>query len=124
MAGPPVTDPTTVPPIASWQDGIRRTPLVWRVAVVIGVLGWFLVLGTSTTTTRNGVTDCDGTDVGPLFVAAVVIALGVVGWRRNGTGHPGSRLPARWAWCGLVLLAVIAAVHLLRVVIDPAGGMC
>ena len=113
-----------IAPITSWQDGFRRTPIVWKVAVAIGVLGWFLTLGGSTTTTVNGVQDCDGLDLGPLLVAAVVGALAIVGFRRARQGHPAGQLPARWAWIGLGVLAALALVHVLRVVIEPAGGMC
>jgi hypothetical protein len=113
-----------VPEVDSWADGLRRTPMVWKIAVVVGVLGWFLVLGSSTTTTSNGVTTCSGTDLGPIVVAAIVAVLGVVGWQRNRNGHPASRLPSHWALGGVALLGVIVVVHLLRVVVDPSGGMC
>jgi hypothetical protein len=88
------------------------------------VLGWFLVLGTSTTTTSDGVSDCEGTDLGPLVVAGVVAILGVVGWRRATTGHVDSRLPAREAWIGVAVLGAIVAVHIARALLDPAGGVC
>jgi hypothetical protein len=111
-------------PITSWRDGFRRTPVGWRVAVLVGVLGWFLTLGGSTTRTVNGVSDCDGFDLGPLLVAAVVAALALVGWRRARQGHPATRLPDRWARIGLSVLGALVLVHVLRTVIEPAGGMC
>jgi hypothetical protein len=113
-----------VPPITSWRDGLHRTPVVWRVAVLVGVLGWFFTLGGSTTRTVNGVSDCDGFDLGPLVVAGVVGALALVGWRRARQGHPARRLPARWAWIGVGVLGVLVLVHVMRTVIEPAGGMC
>jgi hypothetical protein len=113
-----------VPPITDWRDGFRRTPLVWRVAALIGVLGWFLTLGGSTTRVANGVSDCDGFDLGPLVVAAAVAVLALVGWRRTRQGHPAMRLPRRWAWIGIGVLGALALVHVLRTVVDPAGGMC
>jgi hypothetical protein len=113
-----------VPAVTSGRDALRRTPTTWKVAVVIGVLGWFLVLGSSTTRTINGVSDCDGTDLGPLLVAAIVAVLGVVGWRRSQQGHVATRLPRRSALIGLGVLGALVLVHLLRLVVDPAGGMC
>lgn len=112
------------PPVTSWRDALRRTPLAWRIAVGIGVLGWFLTLGWSTTTNVNGATDCDGTDLGPLIVAAVVAVLAIVGWRQTRRGHPATRLPSRLAAGGLAVLAALAVVHVLRAVVDPSGGMC
>lgn len=112
-----------VPAVTSWRDAVRRTPVVWKVAVVIGVLGWFLVLGTSTTRAVNGVADCDGTDAGPLVVAAIVAVLALVGWRRSQQGHVATRLPERWALIGLGVLGALVLVHLLRTLLDPAGGM-
>ena len=112
------------PPVTSWRDGLRRTPLAWKIAAVVGVLGWFLVLGWSSTTTLNGSTDCDGTDLGPLIVAAVVAVLTVVGWRQTRRGHPGARLPARLAVLGVAVLGGLVVVHVLRTDLDPAGGMC
>ena len=108
-----------VPPITSWGDGFRRTPVVWKVAVVIGVLGWFLTLGGSSTTTVNGVSDCDGLDLGPIVVAVVVGILAVVGFRQSRSGHPARQLPAAWAWGGLAVLGAIVLVHVLRVVHRP-----
>jgi len=113
-----------VPPVTTWRDAVRRTPTVWKVAVVVAVLGWFLVLGSSTTRTVNGVSDCDGTDLGPLVIAALLTVLAVVGWRRSQQGHVATRLPRRWALIGLGVLGALVVVHLLRMVVDPAGGMC
>lgn len=113
-----------VAPITSWQDGFRRTPVVWKIAAAIGVLGWFLTLGGSSTTTLNGVQDCDGLDLGPLVVAAAVAVLAIVGFRRAQQGHPAGQLPARWAWIGLGVLAGLVLVHVVRTLIEPAGGMC
>ena len=108
----------------SWRETLRRIPTVWKVAVAIGVVGWFFSLGGSTTTTINGVSDCDGTDVGPLVVAGVVAVMGVVGFQRVRREHPARRLPNSARWTGVAVLAAIVAVHVLRVVIDPAGGAC
>jgi hypothetical protein len=113
-----------VPAVTSWRDALRRTPAVWKVAAVVGVLGWFFTIGTSTTRTVNGVADCDGTDLGPLVVAAIVAVLAVVGYRRSQQGHVATRLPKRWAWIGLGVLGALVLVHILRTVVDPAGGMC
>jgi hypothetical protein len=118
---------TVVAGVATTMTGretFRRIPTVWKAAVVVGVLGWFFSLGGSTTTTINGVTDCDGTDIGPLVVAGIVAALGVVGFQRSGREHPARRLPNGVRWGGMAVLAAIVAVHVLRVVIDPAGRAC
>ena len=108
----------------TWRETLRRIPTVWKAAVAIGVLGWFFSLGGSTTTTINGVSDCDGTDIGPLVVAGVVGVLGVVGLQRSGREHPARRLSSGVRWGGMAVLAAIVAVHVLRVVIDPAGRAC
>jgi len=112
------------PAIASWGDGFGRTPAAWKAAVVVGVLGWSLVLGSSTTTSINGVEDCTGTNLGPVVVAAVVALLAIVGWRRTTEGHPARRLPRRAAWIGLGVLGALVVVHVLRLVVAPAGGVC
>lgn len=112
------------PPVTSWRDAFRRTPVAWKVAFAVGVLGWFLSVGSSTTTSLDGVEDCTGTDLGPLIVAGVVALLAAAGWRRTTQGHPAMRLPRRFAWIGLGVLAALVVVHLLRVVLDPAGAMC
>ncbi|HEU4840746.1 MAG TPA: hypothetical protein VFT09_04860 [Ilumatobacteraceae bacterium] len=111
-------------PVTSWRDGLRRTPLAWKIAAAVGVVGWFLTLGWSTTTTVDGAADCDGTDLGPLVVAAVVTVLAIVGWRQTRRGHPATRLPRRLAVGGLAVLAALVVVHVLRAVVDPSGGMC
>jgi len=108
----------------TWRETLRRIPTVWKAAVVIGVLGWFFSLGGSTTTTINGVSDCNGTDVGPLVVAGVVAVMGVVGFQRLRREHPARRLPSSVQWAGVAVLAAIVAVHVLRVVLDPAGRAC
>jgi hypothetical protein len=113
-----------VPAITSWRDAVGRTPVVWKAAAVIGVAGWFLSLGGSTTTTVNGVTDCDGFDLGPIVVAVVVAILAVIGFRQCRQGHPARQLPARWAWAGLAVLGALAGMHVLRSLLDPAGAMC
>ena len=106
------------------RELFRRIPTVWKAAVVIGALGWFLSLGGSTTTTINGVADCDGLDLGPLVVAGVVAVMGVIGFQRAGREHPARRLPSAARWGAMAVLAAIVAVHVLRVVIDPAGRAC
>jgi hypothetical protein len=106
------------------RELFRRIPTVWKAAVVIGVLGCFFSLGGSTTTTINGVADCDGTDVGPLVVAGVVAVMGIVGFQRACREHPARRLPRAASWGGMAVLAAIVAVHVLRMAIDPAGRAC
>jgi hypothetical protein len=108
----------------TWRTALGRLPMVWKVAAVIGVVGWFFSLGGSTTTTINGVSDCNGTDIGPLVVAGVVTAMGVVGFRRARREPTARRLPNGAVWAGVAVLAAIVAVHVLRVVIDPAGRAC
>ena len=101
----------------TWRETLRRIPTVSKAAVAIGVLGWFFSLGGSTTTTINGVSYCDGTDIGPLVVAGVVGVLRVVGLQRvrsRAPGRGGCRAPCSGA--GVVVLAAIVAVHVLRVV--------
>jgi uncharacterized membrane protein YidH (DUF202 family) len=112
------------PPVTSWRDGFRRTPLTWKLAFLIGTLGWFFSLGASTTTTLDGVASCDGTDIGPLVVAGAVALLAVAGWRRTRQGHVSTRLPATATWLGVGVLAALVAVHVLRVVLAPAGNVC
>src|SRR5262245_18735578 len=114
------------PPMAplTARELVRRIPTVWKVAVVLGVVGWFFSLGMSTTTTINGVSECDGTDVGPLIVAGLVAVMGVSGFRRARRAHPRLRLPNAALWGGVAVLAAIVAVHVLRVVLDPAGRTC
>ena len=90
---------------------------------MIGVLGWFLTMGGSSTTTVNGVSDCDGLDLGPIIVAVTVGILAVIGFGESRSGHPARQLAA-WAWGGLAVVGAIVLVHVLRVVLDPAGGMC
>jgi hypothetical protein len=108
----------------TWREVIGRSPMAWKVAVAIGVLGWFFSAGGSTTTTINGVADCDGFDIGPLVVAAVVGVLAVVGVGQARREHPDRRLPVAARWTVLGLLAAVVAVHVVRVVLDPAGRAC
>ncbi len=108
----------------TWRETFGRIPMVWKVAAVLGVLGWWFSLGGSTTTTINGVTDCDGLDIGPLVVAGVVAVLGVVGFQRVRRELGPRRLSSRATWAGMAVLAAIVAVHVLRVVLAPAGQTC
>ena len=108
----------------TWREVIGRSPMVWKVAVAIGVLGWFVAVGGSTTTTIDGVSDCDGFDLGPLVVAAVVGVLAVVGLGQARREHPQRRLGVSAQSCVGGLLAALVAVHVLRVVLDPAGRVC
>ena len=57
-------------------------------------------------------------------VACVVTAMGVVGFRRARREPTARRLPNGAVWAGVAVLAAIVAVHVLRVVIDPAGRAC
>jgi uncharacterized membrane protein YidH (DUF202 family) len=116
---------TTLPlaPVTG-RELVRRIPTMWKVAVVLGVLGWFFSLGMSTTTSINGVRDCEGLDLGPLVVAGLVAAMGVAGFQRARRAHPRLRLPNAATCGGVAVLAAIVAVHVLRVVLDPAGRTC
>lgn len=111
-------------PTVTWREVIGRSPLVWKVAVAVGVLGWFFSAGGNTTTTINGVSDCDGFDIGPLLVAAVVGVLAVVGFGQARREHRNRRLPAVAQYAVMGLLAALVAMHVLRVVLDPAGSLC
>ncbi len=106
------------------REVMGRSPMVWKVAAAIGVLGWFFSLGGTTTTAINGVADCDGFDIGPLIVAAVVGALAVVGLGQARREHPNRRLPVAAQWSVVGVLAALVAVHVLRVVLDPSGRLC
>jgi hypothetical protein len=124
MVERPVAAAEQPPPVTSVGDAVRRTPWVWRVAILVGALGWFFTLGASTTTTINGVRTCNGTDAGPLVVAGAVVVLGVVGWRRTRQGPIARRLPPVAVWVGVGVLAALAAAHVLRMLADPSGTMC
>lgn len=109
---------------AGWRDLIRRTPAAWKVAVLVAALGWAFQLTWSTTTTINGVADCDGFDAGPFVVGGLIVALVAVGFTTMRTKHVAQRLngTARWVVAGVLLAA--AAVYLISGLIDPAGAAC
>lgn len=108
----------------NWRDIVRRTPAAWKVAVVVAALGWAFQMSSSTTTTINGVADCDGFDAGPFVVGGLVVALTVVGFTTMRSKHVAQRLNgnARWVIAGVLLAA--AAGYLISGLIDPAGSAC
>jgi hypothetical protein len=107
-----------------WRDLVRRTPAAWKVAAVVAVFGWAFQMSSSSTTTINGVADCDGFDAGPFIVGGLVAALVVVGFATMRSKHVAMRLNgnARWAIGGVLLAA--AALYLISGLIDPAGSAC
>ena len=122
-----MTNPTAVADHVNpsgWRDIVRRAPAAWKVAVVVALVGWAFEMSSSTTTTINGVVDCDGFDAGPFIVAGLLVALTVVGFVTMRSKHVALRLngTARWAVAGVLLAA--AAVYLVSGLIDPAGAAC
>lgn len=111
-------------PATDWRDLIRRSPAAWKVAVLVAALGWAFQMTSSTTTTINGVADCDGFDAGPFIVAGLLAALTAVGFATMRSKHVAQRLNgnARWVIAGVLLAA--AAAYLVSGLIDPAGGAC
>ena len=103
-----------------WQ----KSPGTWKAAAVIALVGFVLKLGGSTTRTINGVADCDGYDVAPFITAAVVAGLTVVGWRAVAGRHEALRPATRTTLILVGLLLALAAVHLVRGLVDPAGSFC
>jgi len=123
MAQQTVVTTLPVAPVTA-RELVRRIPAAWKVAVVLGGLGWFFSLGVSTTTSVNGFRNCEGLDIGPPIVAALVAVLGVTGFRTARRAHPRLRLPNAALWGGVAVLAAIVAMHVLRVALDPAGRAC
>jgi hypothetical protein len=104
----------------TWQ----RSPAAWKVAAIAALGGFVFKLGGSTTRTINGVADCDGFDAAPFVTAAVVVGLTFVGWRGLASRHVALRPAARVTLIVAGVLLVLAAVHVVRGLVDPAGSFC
>jgi hypothetical protein len=104
----------------TWQ----KSPAAWKVAVIVALGGFVFKLGGSTTRTINGVADCDGFDAAPFITAAVVVGLTFVGWRGLASRHVALRPAARVMLIVAAVLVVLAAVHVVRGLADPAGSFC
>jgi hypothetical protein len=114
--------------VSTHPDSIRttwqRSPAAWKAAAIVALLGFVFKLGGSTTRTINGVADCDGFDAAPFITAAVVVGLTFVGWRTLASRHVALRPAARVMLIVAAVLVVLAVVHLVRGVVDPAGSYC
>lgn len=106
------------------RDLVRRIPVAWKVAVVVAAVGWAFELSSSTTTTVNGVADCDGFDAGRFVVGGLIIALVVGGFATMRAKHAAQRLDGRARWVVAGVLLAAAAAYLVAGLIDPAGGAC
>ena len=114
--------------VSTHPDSVRTTwqksPAAWKAAAVLGLIGFAFKLGGSTTRTINGVADCDGFDAAPFITAAVVVGLTFVGWRALASRHVARRPAARVMLIVAAVLVVLAAVHVVRGLVDPAGSFC
>jgi len=114
--------------VSTHPDSIRTTwqksPAAWKAAAIVALAGFVFKLGGSTTRTINGVADCDGFDAAPFITAAVVAGLTFVGWRTLTSRHVALRPAARATLIVAAVLLVLAAVHVGRGLVDPAGSFC
>jgi hypothetical protein len=114
--------------VSTHPDSIRTTwqksPAVWKAAAIVALVGFVFKLGGSTTRTINGVADCDGFDAAPFITAAVVAGLTFVGWRTLASRHVARRPAARVMLIVAAVLVALAAVHVVRGLVDPAGSFC
>jgi hypothetical protein len=114
--------------VSTHPDSIRTTweksPAAWKAAAIVALVGFVFKLGSSTTRTINGVADCDGFDAGPFITAAAVAGLTFVGWRTLASRHIARRPAARVMLIVAAVLVGLAAVHVVRGLVDPAGSFC
>lgn len=101
-----------------------RAPKVWVFGAILAATGWLFTFGSSTITTVNGVTTCDGLDLGPFMVAPAIVLTVVAGLTSQRRSHPARRLPQSHQWTIVGVLLAAAAAYVAVGLINPAGSFC
>lgn len=109
-------------PPPTFRDRLAEIPVAFKVGVVAAVIGFFLRVGSQSTTTLNGVvTKCSYTDIFKIGVAiflAVLVLQGVLAVRRA------RHRPPLWLTVAFVVLLLGSAAYLALLGLGTVGGPC
>ncbi len=92
-----------------------RTPTAFKVGLVVAILGFFVSMTVSRSSTVNGAAvSCSYYNLGALAVALIVVVCAFAGIADGRKRHPKLRPTRQWLYGGTVVLLVLAAVHVAR----------
>lgn len=110
-----MTERSTAPHSSSGPSTWSRIPNAYKFGGAIAVLGFFVNVTSSSTTTKNGVeTSSSYFNLAALIWGVIALVAAVAGILENRKAHPGARLSPPLLFGGAGVLAVLGVIHLLR----------